>query len=333
MTSWILYCLRSARHAPLHLFDIVAAKLLDVLGFALVAVLGFVVEGFLFGALLFDAVVADWALRNVLVGDDIIGRSVDLRHMRGRPCAVAITFGQKFLRDGHGIGPRNRLGCGGRCVFCVGRPVRGRLSAAESAIVPPDASATIISAAPSAAVSSASCVARDFGGFGRDRVVPGGPALFGAPAVAVAAMAAAAPLRASFVLLVLVRLRFVLEQCLPVGDGNLVIVGMDFGEGEEPVPVAAIIDERRLQRRFDARDFCEIDVAAKLFLVGGFEVEIFDAVTAEQHHPCFFGMGCVDEHFVGHRRLFANGQATCRRARASSNERCGGDRARRPCRA
>ena len=38
-----------------------------------------------------------------------------------------------------------------------------------------------------------------------------------------------------------------LDQRLTVGDRDLVIVGMDFAEGEEAVAVAAIFDERRLQ--------------------------------------------------------------------------------------
>ena len=44
------------------------------------------------------------------------------------------------------------------------------------------------------------------------------------------------------------------DQRLPVGDRDLVVVRVDFGEGEEAVAVPAVIDERRLQRRFDACD-------------------------------------------------------------------------------
>jgi hypothetical protein len=40
---------------------------------------------------------------------------------------------------------------------------------------------------------------------------------------------------------------FGLDQGLTVGDRNLIIVGMDFAEGEEAVAVAAIFDEGRLQ--------------------------------------------------------------------------------------
>ena len=46
-----------------------------------------------------------------------------------------------------------------------------------------------------------------------------------------------------------------LDQRLPVGDRDLVVVRMDFREGEEAVAVAAVVDERRLERRLDAGDF------------------------------------------------------------------------------
>ena len=44
------------------------------------------------------------------------------------------------------------------------------------------------------------------------------------------------------------------KQGVAVGLGDLVIIGVDFAEREEPVPVAAIIDEGRLQRRLDPSD-------------------------------------------------------------------------------
>ena len=44
------------------------------------------------------------------------------------------------------------------------------------------------------------------------------------------------------------------KQGVAVGLRNLVIVGVDFAEGEEAVTVCAIIDERRLERRFDPRN-------------------------------------------------------------------------------
>src|SRR6185437_598243 len=60
---------------------------------------------------------------------------------------------------------------------------------------------------------------------------------------------------------------FVFDQRLPVGDGDLVVIRVDFRKRQEAVTVAAIIDERRLQRRLNARDLGEIDVTAKLLAV------------------------------------------------------------------
>ncbi len=106
-------------------------------------------------------------------------------------------------------------------------------------------------------------------------------------------MAAAATPRAVVGLVVGVALgaRFLGEQRLPVGDRDLVVVRVDFGEGQEAVAVAAVIDERRLQRRFDPGDLGEIDVTAKLLAVGAFEVEFLDAVAAQNDHPGFFRVG------------------------------------------
>ena len=40
---------------------------------------------------------------------------------------------------------------------------------------------------------------------------------------------------------------FLFDQCLPIGDGDLIVVGMNFAEGQEPVAVATVLDERGLQ--------------------------------------------------------------------------------------
>ena len=50
------------------------------------------------------------------------------------------------------------------------------------------------------------------------------------------------------------------QQGLPVGHGDLVIIGVDFAEGQKPVPVAAIIHEGGLKRRFDPGNLGEIDI-------------------------------------------------------------------------
>jgi hypothetical protein len=90
------------------------------------------------------------------------------------------------------------------------------------------------------------------------------------------------------------------DQRLTVGDRNLIIVRVDFAEGEKAVAVAAVLDEGGLQRRFYARDLGEIDVAAQLFALGGLEIKLFDAIAADHNDPGLFRVGSIDQHFVGH---------------------------------
>src|SRR5690348_195946 len=61
-----------------------------------------------------------------------------------------------------------------------------------------------------------------------------------------------------------VMLLVVAKQRFAVGDGDLIIVGVDFAEGQEAVAIAAIFDKSRLQRGFDPGDLGQIDVAAQL---------------------------------------------------------------------
>jgi hypothetical protein len=91
-----------------------------------------------------------------------------------------------------------------------------------------------------------------------------------------------------------------LDQRLTVGDRNLVIVGVDFAEGQKAVPIAAVFDERGLQRGLYARDLGEIDIAAQLLALGGFEIKFFDAIAAHHDNPGLFRVGGIDQHFVGH---------------------------------
>ena len=49
-------------------------------------------------------------------------------------------------------------------------------------------------------------------------------------------------------------LGFLAQQSFAIGLRNLIVIGVDFAEGEKAVAVAAIIDERRLERRFDPRN-------------------------------------------------------------------------------
>jgi len=90
------------------------------------------------------------------------------------------------------------------------------------------------------------------------------------------------------------------DQRLTVGDRDLVVVGMDFAEGQEAVTVAAILDEGSLQRRLYARDLGEVNVAAQLFALGGLEIKLFDAIAADHNDPGLFRVGGIDQHLVGH---------------------------------
>lgn len=64
--------------------------------------------------------------------------------------------------------------------------------------------------------------------------------------------------------------------------------------------VAAVIDERRLQRRFDAGHLGKVDITLELLALGGFEVEFLDPVTLDDGHAGFFPVACVDQHTRGH---------------------------------
>ncbi len=91
-----------------------------------------------------------------------------------------------------------------------------------------------------------------------------------------------------------------LDQGLAIGDRDLIVVRMNFAEGQKAVTVAAVLDEGRLQRRLYAGDLGEIDVAAQLLALGGLEIKFFDAIAADHNDPGLFRVGGVDQHFVGH---------------------------------
>ena len=48
---------------------------------------------------------------------------------------------------------------------------------------------------------------------------------------------------------------FLRDQSLPVSDGDLVVVRMNFRKRQEAVAVAAVVNKCRLQGRLNARDF------------------------------------------------------------------------------
>src|SRR6185437_14066007 len=85
-----------------------------------------------------------------------------------------------------------------------------------------------------------------------------------AAAAARVAMARAPPARTMLALFLCLAVgAFVgFDQCLPVGDRDLVVVGMNFAEGEETMAVAAVFDEGGLERGLYPRDLGEVDIAA-----------------------------------------------------------------------
>jgi hypothetical protein len=91
-----------------------------------------------------------------------------------------------------------------------------------------------------------------------------------------------------------------LDQRLPVGNRDLVVVGMDFAEGEEAVAVAAIFDEGGLERGFDPGDLGEVDISTQLLALRGLEIKLFDAIAADHDDPGLFRVGGIDQHLVGH---------------------------------
>jgi hypothetical protein len=117
-----------------------------------------------------------------------------------------------------------------------------------------------------------------------------------------AAMPVAAAIRAVLVLFLglAVRAFLGLDQRLTVGDRDLIIIRVNFTEGEEAVAVAAIFDEGGLERGFDPRDLGEVDIAAQLLALGSLEIKFLDAVAANDNDPGLFRVGSIDQHLVGH---------------------------------
>ena len=123
--------------------------------------------------------------------------------------------------------------------------------------------------------------------------------------------------RFRFLLLLACSLGLQREQLLAVGDGDLVVVGVDFAEREEPVPPAAILDEGGLQARLYADDLGEIDIALELPLARGLDVVILNLVAVEKHHPRLFRVGGVDQDTFGHSKRISGGPARPRDQRAA----------------
>ncbi|MNE08160.1 hypothetical protein D3C80_1008060 [compost metagenome] len=81
-----------------------------------------------------------------------------------------------------------------------------------------------------------------------------------------------------------------------VGDGDLVVVRVDFVEGQEAVAVAAVFDEGGLQAGLYAGDLGEIDVPAKLATRAGFEIEFLNLAAVYDRDARFFRVRRVYQH-------------------------------------
>jgi hypothetical protein len=133
-----------------------------------------------------------------------------------------------------------------------------------------------------------------------DDVAADALALTAAAGVAVARAAAAVGAVLALFLGFAMGLLIGLDQRLPIGDRDLIIVGMDFAEGEEAVAIAAIFDESGLERGFDPCDLGEVDISSQLLALRGLEIKLFDAIAADHDDPGLFRVGGIDQHLVGH---------------------------------
>ena len=89
---------------------------------------------------------------------------------------------------------------------------------------------------------------------------------------------------------------FLGQQRLAVLLGDLVIVGVNFAEGEEAVAIAAKVDKCRLKRGFYPCDLGQIDIALDLLVIGRIKVKLVNPVAFEDRHPCFFRVARIDKH-------------------------------------
>jgi hypothetical protein len=109
----------------------------------------------------------------------------------------------------------------------------------------------------------------------------------------------AGPVLDDIVIVIVIARRFA-QQPFAVCDRDAVIVRMDFAEGQETVAVAAILDERRLKRRFDAGYLREIDISFERASAGDLDVKFFQLPSVRHRDPSFLRVGGVDQHDLCH---------------------------------
>src|SRR3546814_11518499 len=79
--------------------------------------------------------------------------------------------------------------------------------------------------------------------------------------------------------------RLFAQQRVPVFLRDLIIIGVDFRKGEAAVAVAAILDERRLQRRFNPRHLGAVDITLELPPFSRFNIKFLYTVPVDDTTP------------------------------------------------
>ena len=116
--------------------------------------------------------------------------------------------------------------------------------------------------------------------------------LFGHPAFGIAVVGVTGVL---VVVIVLGRMGLGHDR-VAVGGRDLVVVGVDFVEGQEAVAVAAVLDEGGLKAGLYAGDLGEVDIAAKLAFGFRLEVEFLNLAAVHDSDAGFFRVRCIDKH-------------------------------------
>ena len=107
--------------------------------------------------------------------------------------------------------------------------------------------------------------------------------------------------RAIFRLLVLARFGLLhFQQALPIGNRDLVIIGVDFAKGQKAVSVAAVFDKCCLQARLYPDDLRQVDIALKLAFGRGFYIVFIKPIAVQHDNTRFLRVGAVDQHTFGH---------------------------------
>jgi hypothetical protein len=98
------------------------------------------------------------------------------------------------------------------------------------------------------------------------------------------------------------------HESFAVGDRNLVVVGMDFGEGQEAVTVPAVVDESCLKRGLNPDDFRQVDVPFDLLLCRCLYIKFFKPGSVQNHDPGFLRVRGFDEHSFDHSQGYSVAQ-------------------------